>query len=103
MPLDYPGSAPYTIVETGENKIDVQELRIEYDMKSTIENFRKSDLYKNARVWSEIIIKELSTGREYVKFFLDFANEYANKINDPIRPYTLKTWEEAYKLWSQQN
>ena len=34
-------------------------------------------------------------------FFLQFVSDYADKINDPVRPYSVKTWTEAYEFWKK--
>ncbi|MDF2885494.1 MAG: hypothetical protein K0R54_6068, partial [Clostridiaceae bacterium] len=29
----------------------------------------------------------------------EFVNNYANEINDTIRPYSQGTWNNAYEIW----
>jgi hypothetical protein len=59
----------------------------------------ESTQFTEANVWSRIIQQELTTALEHVTFFLRFAEEYAQRIGDPRRPYTVDTWEAAYRAW----
>ena len=45
---------------------------------------------------------ELDTAREYMHFFLAFAEQHANAIRDERRPFSVETWEEAYRIWEQR-
>lgn len=96
VPLDYPNGAAYSILEITDNGWHVEELRIPYDLEETIKQFRQSDLYSFARVWCEILIKHLETGRPHGGYFLNFIRGYADK------PYSLETWERAYELWCKE-
>ena len=58
--------------------------------------------YKEAKVWTEVIIKELSTACEQLYFFLSSVEQYAKKIGDDRRPYALDTWEKAFEKWSDK-
>ncbi|MCK5129609.1 MAG: metallophosphoesterase [Clostridiales bacterium] len=96
VPLDFKKSAAYTLLETKKNKWHVEELRIPYDLEGTIRKFKETDLYKYARVWSDIMIRHLETGSTHDGYFLRFIEKYAEK------PYTQEVWEKAYELWSEQ-
>jgi putative phosphoesterase len=97
MPLDFPGLAAYSILETSDKDCHVQECRVAYDLECTIEALKNSSQYSYAKVWSELIIKQLLKGREHIRFFLEFLSKHAEK------PYSQKDWEEAYEIWSKQN
>ena len=101
LPLDgKKDSMPYTILEiTDDGKVSIEEKRVPFDKASYINSLRQSDQYKQARVWTELIIEELSTCRERLYFFLAFVKEYAEKIGDERRPYALDTWEKAYEAY----
>ena len=99
IPLDGTSGAPYTLLDVENNQARITERRVAYDTEKLVHNFRGSSLYEAAPVWSNIIIRELTTQFEHVMFFLQFANEYADKIHDPIRPFSVKTWTEAYHHW----
>lgn len=101
LPLDaIEGSIPYsilTITESGE--MSVEEVRIPFDKESYIEELKQTTQYVEANVWTKVIFRELLTAREHMMFFLQFVNEYAEKIGDPVRPFSVKTWEAAYEAW----
>lgn len=100
LPLDcFDNGAPYTILQIEKNKLIIDERRVSYDLEATVSSLRTSELYKQAHVWCELIIGELTTHREHIDFFLEFAEEYAKKIGDAVRPFSLETWEDAYQSW----
>ncbi|PKM62366.1 MAG: hypothetical protein CVU97_05710 [Firmicutes bacterium HGW-Firmicutes-21] len=99
LPVDFVSGAPYTILNIAEDDISVDERRVEYDVEETIKTLQSSGAYKKAKVWCDVIIKELRTNREHLSSFLEYAEAYANKINDHIRPFTIKTWCDAYDDW----
>ena len=101
LPMDgVIGSIPYTILDISDTgNIIAEERRIPFDMEEYIDILVKSDQFVKANVWSKIIIQELRTAREHMFYFLRFAEEYADKIDDKRRPFMLDTWEKAYELW----
>lgn len=101
LPLDIgnPGEAPYTLLEIKDGGWSVEERRVAYDLDKLTEAMDSSGFSKKAFVWSDIVKMELREGREIVYYFLTFTKEYAEKKGDPIRPYTVETWEEAYRAW----
>lgn len=101
MPLDIgnPGEAPYTLLELKEGGWRVEERRVPYDLNQLLERFDTTGLSKKAPVWSALTKAVLQTGREQISPFLYFTKDYAEKKGDPIRPYTVETWEEAYQAW----
>ena len=58
--------------------------------------------YREANVWSRVIIRELEKAREHIYFFLAFAEQYAKEIGDDRRPYAVDTWEKAFEIWDRQ-
>jgi predicted phosphodiesterase len=93
--------APYTILNIENDKIDIDERHVPFDKEAVIQELKSSELYRQATVWSNVIISELRTCREHAQFFLKYAEKYANSIDDNVRPYSLETWENAYKSWKQ--
>lgn len=101
LPLDaVRDSIPYTILTITENgETELEEVRIPFDKKGYVEKLMKTTQYAEANIWSKVIFRELLTAREHLTFFLQFANKYADEIGDPVRPFTVKTWEAAYEAW----
>ncbi len=100
VPLDMDCRSPYTILEYSGGSFKVTERRVEYDINRLARETRASDLYSSSKVFSQVILRELFTPREMVQSFLNFSESYAQSINDPVRPFSHKTWEEAYELWA---
>jgi predicted phosphodiesterase len=100
FPLDGVTGAPYTVLEIENNEINIIERRVLYDIDKLKLDLKNSSLYKAAPVWIKVILGEIDTKFDYAMSFLQFAESYANKINDHIRPFSKKTWTEAFNLWS---
>jgi len=103
IPLDGTPGAPYTLLEIENGNINITECRANYDIEKLIQNMKNSDLYKAAPVWSEIMLEQLTYCFEVARPFLDFTEQYANKIGDTARPFSEKTWTEAYRQWKNNN
>lgn len=100
IPLDCTEfGAPYTLLTIEDGMISVEERRIKYDVNALIERIRATEQYEKAPVWSEVIFRELLTGREKVYFFLKHVEEYAQRIGDERRPFAQDTWQAAYEEW----
>lgn len=93
---------PYTLLEIAENgNMKVEERRVPINKNEYINIFLQSKQFEYANVWSKIILKELKTSREHLAFFLKYVEEYAIKIGDEQRPFSVSTWEKAYELWEK--
>ena len=103
LPLDGTWDAPYTLLNIEDDQINITERRVPYDAEKLAQKLKNSDLYKAAPVWSEIILEEMNVKFELALTFLQFVESYANEINDPIRPYSVKTWTDAFDLWKKKN
>lgn len=103
LPLDcIEDGVPYTILDISEDgKIEVDEKRVPFSKDTYIASFLKSEQFEKANVWSKVIVKELKTNREHLSFFLWFVEDYAQKIGDAVRPFSVSTWEKAFELWEK--
>ncbi len=104
LPLDgINNSVPYTILEiTDAGQVHIEEKRILFDKEDYVSKLMETGQYREANVWSRVIIKELLTSREYMYFFLKYVEEYAKEIGDARRPYSVETWEKAFEIWERQ-
>ncbi|MHB1485779.1 MAG: metallophosphoesterase family protein [Saccharofermentanales bacterium] len=102
VPLDGEEGAPYTLLFIENDKVLITERRVAYDIEGLINRYKNSSLYEAANIWGNLIINEMLTSFETITFFLQFVNDYANSINDPIRPFSCKTWTEAYRTWARK-
>lgn len=102
LPLDCLPGASYTIIDISNSNWQVLERRVQYDIEKSIDNLLKSELYQKAKVMSSIVIDQLRTGLSQIHGFFEFINDYANELNDTIRPYSQETWNNAYEIWQAQ-
>jgi len=87
------------LLEINGQAITVEERRVAYDEEKCVYDLIHSPLYSRARIYNEIIIKEFETRRSFFIPFLFFVEAYANRINDPDKPYSKQTWSDAYTEW----
>lgn len=101
LPLDcIENGMPYTILNvSNKENVNVEERRVAFDKDKYIQTLQQSDQFVKASVWSQIIVRELKTCREHLSFFLKFAEEYARRIGDTQRPFSVSTWEKAFELF----
>ncbi|MBO4748813.1 MAG: metallophosphoesterase family protein [Lachnospiraceae bacterium] len=101
LPLDgVVNSIPYAVLElTDDGAVSIEKCRIPYDTEQYIDALTHTTQFTQANVWSKVIIEELKSAKEHLTFFLQFANQYADEIGDPQRPFSVKTWEAAYDAW----
>ena len=83
-------------------RVFIEEKRIPFDKAAYIDKVKKTGQYREANVWTNVIIKELITAREHMYFFLKFVEQYAKDIGDDRRPYAVDTWEKAYGIFSSK-
>ena len=103
LPLDgVRNTLPYTVLDIEDNgSVSIEERRVPFDLMGYAESIKATTQYSEAHVWSEVIMRELKSSREHLSFFLKFVEEYARGIGDEVRPFTVETWENAYKEWSR--
>lgn len=99
FPIDYAPGAPYTLLEINGQAIAVEERRVAYDEEKCAYDLIHSPFQSRAKIYNEIVLREFITRRAHFVPFLVFTEAYANRINDPVRPYSKQTWENAYKQW----
>jgi len=104
LPLDgIRGSLPYTVLEiTEDGQVKIEEKRVTFDKAAYVREFRQTGQYREAHVWSKVILREWTMARENIHFFLAFTEQYAKDIGDDRRPYATDTWEKAFELWERQ-
>ena len=101
LPLDgRQDCVPYTVLEiTEDGQVRIEEQQVPFDKAAYIGTVKKSRMYREANIWSRVILRELAFAREHVYYFLRFAEQFAKEIGDERRPYAVDTWERAYEAW----
>ena len=104
LPLDgRQNCIPYTVLEiTEDGQIRIEEEQLPFDKAAYIGKVKQTRMYREANIWSRVIMRELAFAREHVHYFLIFADQFAREIGDERRPYAVDTWERAYEAWSAQ-
>lgn len=98
LALDGDNRGTYSILDIDkQGNATVEEHRVAYDYKKTIEEMRKTPYYEYATLWCEIMIKQLETGRDHISFFFDYIEDMAISLEDTQRPYSQTVWEKALK------
>jgi hypothetical protein len=94
---------PYTIISIDdEGSVKIDECRVPMDKEKYIDSLKQTSQYGEARVWTEVIIRELETAKEHIGFFLKFIDDYARSIGDERRPFSIETWEKGYEKWTRE-
>ncbi len=99
IPLDLDPRAAYTVLEETHSRFNVIERRVEYDIESLVAACRKTEVYRNAEFWCEILFKTLKTGVDHNKMMLKAAQRIANKKGEHGRYFSNETWREAYSAF----
>lgn len=99
VPLDFQTTAAYAILEWKKSYWECELRRVFYDVSTAISVMDETACAKEIPVWYGIISKETKTGRAQAIPFLHYAEQYANSIGDPTRPFTRKTWYASYNAW----
>lgn len=102
LPLDgIENTLPYTILDIENGLVGIEQIRVGFDLAAYAKTLEDSTQFKEANVWTKVIMKELSSSREKITFFIDYVNRYAEKIGDERRPFAVDTWEAAYEKWEE--
>jgi len=99
LSLDFDNTAAYTILEVMDNKLNVIEKRVTYDIEYVIKQVKESLLYEKGRIWTDLVCLTLRTGRDYFGFFLEIAGQIASSKNETGLLFSDSTWEEASEVF----
>ena len=93
--LDWDTTAAYTLLEEESNQWFVMERRVKYDLNMAIKRLRTSGYAEYAPVWSEVMIAELTTGKDHFLPFVLHLIETGRQLNQPENPVSNDVWYEA--------
>jgi len=99
LPLDLQRDAPYIILEYSKQKWNVELRRVQYDTNKVIKTITDLQLECSAKIWASLIGMEVLTAYEQAVPFLKYVEKYARSINDYNRPFSKKTWINAFNNW----
>ncbi len=92
-PCDQRPGAPYTLLRYENGRFAVEERRVEYDIERAVEEYRRSETYRQAPSWSEMVIHAVETGRDFTRVLFRFLEEEQEKS----RPKTDAEHNEAFR------
>ncbi|MCL2378971.1 MAG: metallophosphatase family protein [Defluviitaleaceae bacterium] len=98
-PLDLDARASYTILTVDGADWAVTERRVKYDSNLVVEGLTTSGYGAYAPVWSEIMMLELLTARDYFYPFAVHVAEIGRKMGETQIPVSNAAWEAAVATW----
>jgi predicted phosphodiesterase len=99
MPCDFNTSAPYAIIETIDHDWYIEERRVAYDIEEVVRCLIKSELYRQAEIWSRIMIHSIRHAGDYIAFYLRHVEQIATERRYSHRPVSNEIWREAADLF----
>jgi len=97
--LDWNPTAAYTIFESTGDDWTVTERRIEYERQIVAEGLRSSGYYTYTPVWSDIMERELMTGKDFFYPFVRHLMTTGLMLGQPEFPVDNKVWSVAVETW----
>lgn len=95
------GLAPYVLFDETTGKIVFRQVL--YDVEKVIRDTRSSELYSNAKGFSEATFLELLNGRYFVASLINFARTYAeNELGREVIDIPDELWRKAEIIWDRQ-
>lgn len=102
LALDFDNSAAYALLSWQGGEWVCELRRVAYDVESALAEMAQSRPALELPVWYGVLSKEMFTARAQAFPFVHFAEQYAESIRDNVRPFTRKTWFNAYHEWKKQ-
>ncbi len=88
----------YSIIDFEKDNIEVRvkKFKTEKTFEAVRDYLLKSDYYKNNKVWCEINLKMIETGKDYCEIFLKMVNKRMNGNKNMEADQFNKLWEEVF-------
>ena len=97
--LDLNTTAAYTLLDCMGDQLTVTERRVAYDLTAVADGLRSSGFSEYAPVWSDIMERELYTGKDYYHPFVMHLIATANELGCEEYPVRNDVWDKAVKTW----
>jgi len=103
LPLDFNNMAAYTIIEEKDNKINIIERRVAYDIEYTVSQAKKLSLSEEeGKIWNDLVCLALRTGRDYFGIFFEIAKQISLSKNEQGEFFSNSTWKEAADIFAHK-
>lgn len=96
-------AACYTLLTIENGEWLVEQRRIPYDPRPLIAQVKRTEQYKAAPVWSNLVFLDWLTCSEHMVYFLRYAEAYARRTGDSRRPFMRDTFEAAFYAWAAED
>ena len=101
--LDWDPTAAYTILDLTPGSRSVIERRVPYDLKAVSDGLRDSGFAAYTPVWSDVMERELMTGKCYFGLFVTHLIKTNRELGKTAYPVGNDVWEAAVKTWDPDN
>jgi predicted phosphodiesterase len=94
MPLDGDNRAAYTVIDGDQ----VGERRVPYDVEAVINEAKRSEVYRQGRVWGELCFAAMRSGYDTFAPYFEKCDRLAAERGETGLPYSNGVWNDAYDL-----
>jgi len=101
-PLNWDTRAAYTLLTVDEGSWVVAERRVGYDLSLVVEGLDASGFTAYAPVWSDIMKREVATGKDYFYPFVVHVVDTARKMGETELPVSNEAWDAAVASWDNK-
>jgi hypothetical protein len=98
--LDWSATAAYTILEISDSCCTVTEQRVIYDLDVVAKGLRSSGYYDYAPVWSDVMERALTTGKDYSFPLLSHLKATGKELGLIEYPVSNYVWDKAIQTWN---
>ncbi|MDR0326389.1 MAG: metallophosphatase family protein [Oscillospiraceae bacterium] len=99
QPLDGDNHSAYTLLTDTSEGLLVEERRVSYDVESVIRKAKQSAVYRQGRVWVELVFAAMRSGFDTFGPFFGLAEKLANERGQSGIPYSNEVWNLSYERY----
>ena len=97
--LDRDATAAYTLIERNDDRWEIIERRVAYDLSAAADGMRATGFYEYAPMWAEIMEAELMSGEDFFGLFVNHLVETNRRFGRTDYPVGNDVWDAAVKTW----
>ena len=99
-PLDWDTQAAYTILTVNmDGSWEVEERRVEYDVRQVVNRLDASGFTEYAPVWSDVLKMDITTAKDCFQPFVNHVMETGRRMDEFEAPVGNGVWEVAVGSW----
>lgn len=94
----------YCIVElTDKVKVTLKEFDVKESFAELISNYKRTEYFKNNRVWSTLILYSIRDGLSYNDLFIEQFNDKIKDLGELNAEDFNKIWDDAYSEFKKEH